>query len=166
MLYCHSCDAILWRVTVCIFIWKCNVIYRLKSDQLSWCAVTHSSCYCCRCLLESLRWKFNALAVSLYQVSAYSYIWTYRTDSWLRIYVKRKFRSATLTHSFDRTAVLWGGEAFYLSRWLPHYSLWQGEWWLLWLPGRLWWARCVYPAWSWLLCYTVLFTLHRIQCNS
>lgn len=43
----------------------------------------------------------------------------------------------------NRTSVLWRGQTLHLSGWLPHYPLWQSEWWLLWLSRRLWWTRWV-----------------------
>lgn len=54
--------------------------------------------------------------------------------------------SAVLTFLsyFHRTSVLWRRQTFYLPGWLPHHSLWQSKWWLLWLPGRFRWARCVF----------------------
>lgn len=36
--------------------------------------------------------------------------------------------------------------------WLQDYSFWSGEWWLLWLPGCLWWARYVFITCSLAFC--------------
>lgn len=75
-------------------------------------------------------------------------LWIHHIDvffPWVKTY--QLLLSAVLAYFlsyFHRTSVLWRRQTFYLPGWLPHHSLWQSKWWLLWLPGRFRWARCVF----------------------